>query len=62
MMLSRSFDAVIVIQIVICHSHGWQKSVLLVTDQPRSRHIVHVVVTTSPKELTEILPVTDQPR
>jgi hypothetical protein len=49
-------------QIVICHSHGWQKSVLLVTNQPRSRHTVHIVVSTGPRELTEILPVTDQPR
>jgi hypothetical protein len=61
-MLSRSFDAAIVMQIVICHCHGWQKSVLLVTDQPRSRHTVHVVVSTGPRELTEILSITDQPK
>jgi hypothetical protein len=51
-MLSRSFDAVIVMQIIICHSYGWQKSVLLVTDQPRPRHIMHVVVSTGLRELT----------
>ena len=61
-MLSRSFDAVIFMQIVICHSHDWQKSVLLVTDQPRSRHTVHVVVSTGPRELTDILLITDQPK
>jgi hypothetical protein len=59
---SKSFDAVIVMQIVICHSYSWQQSVLLVTDQPRSRHIAHVVVSTGPRELTEILAITDQPR
>lgn len=54
-MLSRSFDGVIVMQIVICHSHVWQKSVLLITT-------VHVVVFISSRELAEILPVTDQLR
>jgi hypothetical protein len=58
-MLSRSFDAAIVMQIVICHSHGCQQSVLLVTDQPRPRHIMHVVVSTGLRELTETLPVID---
>jgi hypothetical protein len=37
-MLSRSFDDAIVMQIVTCHNHVGQKSVLLVTDQPRSRY------------------------
>ena len=37
-MLSRSFDDAIVMQIVTCHSRIGQKSVLLVTDQSRSRH------------------------
>lgn len=32
--------------------------ILLVTDQPRSRHTAHVVVSTVPRELTEILPST----
>jgi hypothetical protein len=36
--LSRSLNAVIVMQMVICHSQSWEKSALLVTDQPRSRH------------------------
>jgi len=36
--LSRSFDDAIVMQIATCHSHVGQKSVLLVTDQSRSRH------------------------
>jgi hypothetical protein len=44
--------------IVTCHSHVWQKSVLLVTDQPRSRLTAHVVVSTGPRELTEIPPPT----
>jgi hypothetical protein len=61
-MFNKSFDAIIVMQIVICHSHGWQQSVLLVTDQPGPRHIAHVVVSTSPRELTEILPDAAQPR
>ena len=46
MMLSKSFDAAIVMQIIICHNHGYQQSVLLVTDQSRSRHIVHDIVST----------------
>jgi hypothetical protein len=54
-MLSRSFDAIIVMQMVICHRHGWQQSVLYVTDQPGPRHTAHVVVSTGPRELTEIL-------
>jgi hypothetical protein len=57
-MLSKSCDTAIVMQIIICHSHGWQKSALLVTDQPRPRHTAHVVVSTGPRELTEILPPT----
>jgi len=61
-MLSRSFDAAIVMQIVICHSHGYQKPALLVTDQPRLRHTVHVVVSTGLRELIEILDVAAQPR
>ena len=36
-MLSRSFDDAIVMQIVTCHSHVRQKSVLLVTDSRRQR-------------------------
>jgi hypothetical protein len=59
---SRSFNAIIVMQMVICHSHGWQQSALHVTDQPGPRHIAHVVVSTGPRELTEILPVAGQPR
>jgi hypothetical protein len=42
----------------ICISHVGKKSVLLVTDQPRSRRTEHVAVSTSPRELTEILPPT----
>jgi hypothetical protein len=49
-------------QIVICHSHVWQQSVLLVRNQPRLRHTVHIVVSTGPRELTETLPITDPPR
>jgi hypothetical protein len=47
---SRSFNAIIVMQMVICHSHGWQQSALHVTDQPGPRHIAHVVVSTGPRE------------
>jgi hypothetical protein len=54
-MLSRSFGVAIVMQTVICHSHVGQKSVLFVTDQPRSRRTVYVVVSTDLRELTEIL-------
>jgi hypothetical protein len=36
--LSRSFNNTIILQIVICYSHFRQKSVLLITDQSRSRH------------------------
>jgi hypothetical protein len=57
-MLGRSFDAAIVMQIVICHSHGWQKSVLLVTDQPRSRHTVQIVTCHSHVWQKSVLPVT----
>jgi hypothetical protein len=42
-MLSKSFNNTIVMQIITCHSHIRQKSVLLVTDQSRSRHTAHVV-------------------
>jgi hypothetical protein len=47
-----SFDDAIVMQI---DKPRRQKSVLLITSQPRSRHTAHITVSTGPSELTEIL-------
>jgi hypothetical protein len=54
----RIFDAVIVMQMVICHSHGWEKSPLSSQISPDQGIAVHVAVTTGPRELTETLPPT----
>jgi hypothetical protein len=55
-MLSRGFNGAIVRQIVTCHNHVWQKLVLLVTDQPRPRHIVYVVVSAALGSLPRSFP------
>jgi hypothetical protein len=60
--LSRSLNAVIVMQMVICHSQSWEKSALLVTDQPRSRHTVHVVICHSHGWQQSVLLIPGQPR